>query len=103
MITTNTTDTIPHDQKPTPKQVTKLPFDLTMPGGAKITMEELIFQLSILKSALGRHLEEASHNRFRNPLSYPEAHGLYDIASSAYYALAGTLYADDIAKDNTFV
>lgn len=84
-------------------QTTKLPFDLTMPGGAKITIEELVFQLAILKTALGKHLNEAADYKHRDVMSYPEVHGLYDIASSAYYALAGTLYADELAKNPNFI
>jgi hypothetical protein len=82
---------------------TDYPLEMTMPGGAKITMEDLVFKLAILKSVLHRHLDEVTCGVIREPLGYPEIHGLYDIASSAYYALAATLYAEEITKDENYI
>jgi hypothetical protein len=80
------------------KITTELPGTLTFPSGTTIDTEELIQQLALLRSALAGHLDAASQDRHREALSYPEAHALYDIASSAYLALAGTFYHREIAE-----
>jgi hypothetical protein len=74
----------------------KLPLNLTLPNGNTISTEELIYRLGVLKSALAYHVE-VSDKSCIEPLSYPEAMGLYDIASTAYFALSETFYAKELS------
>lgn len=91
------------DETPPAHPPQELPFDLTMPGGATVTMENLVSQLALLKATLEHHADLAASHAIYKPLSYLEAQGLYEIASTAYYALAGTLYKAELVRNENYV
>lgn len=74
----------------------EFPDELKYGSGLSITGEELVAQAALLHSVIGLHLNAAADNLHREPMSFPELSGLYDIAGTIYYALADNVYREEI-------
>ncbi len=79
----------------------RFPMGLNYGNGQYISSEQLVAQAALLRAVLGRQLDSASRNLDHEPISCPEALGLYEIATTIYYALAENVHRESIERDET--
>lgn len=81
--------------------IAEFPYELNYGSGLSIRTETPIGQAAVLKIALANFVDNTSVGNME-PLTYPEACGLYDIASTIYYALADNFYHEEVDKFSNF-
>lgn len=77
----------------------RFPMGLHYGDGQYISSEQLVAQAALLRAVLGGQLDSASRNLDHEPISYPEALGLYEIAATIYCALAENVHRKSIESD----
>ena len=82
----------------------KLPDTLHYGMGLKIDIEDLVAKAALLNEIVGGFLNDASHFKVREPISYPLARSLQDLSSTIYNALAQNVYTEeDIGDKENFI
>ena len=87
--------------KPIPQQIDAGDTLLTVRaeiGGRIICAEEIVGNAAVLRTVLAGYLDTTGSGLDIEPLTYPEAKGLYELASTVYLFLAKNTYGKQIAE-----